>query len=573
MFQAPRPVSWLIGVALAATAASAQGVPVPLNYNFNGILHAGEAGMPDAPAGFRSISDRALDFRNGIPNDPILAGYQLVATAGVLDLVHLGNRNQVDAGNWMFDAVPDGDNIGIQPTWLASADQSGPQTTVLTNPIAVTPEMSLGFLYQISNGGGSFDVTITFQSGATVTDTLSGPDWYLGTFPGTGSVDIANPDQNLSLTEARVDVGAFAGDAVTQITFSNRSNTNGGVAIVACNYGVKASSTVVGKGCISEYASFYEQLDTAAFDLTNTDLTAVDTGAGYAVLVTPGFGPLPIGSLDPAGGTLLNLPDDGQLAAGTLGLTVGSNGWLALGGGNSNSGSPSVAALLGNPREGIYAWNNLQPNTMGQVVYEENPASGQARVTYDGVPAFNTPDLCHIQIDYNTITGGWTIRFGTVGFANPEDWLVGYSPAGASLDPGPTDISSAAVILTQRNDVPPLGLQATTDPVLGSYWDLRVTEIPPNTVFGVTIWGLSDPAILDLGYLGLPGCQLRADLDLVFGPWTPAGAAYSYNVQVPTNSALSGTVIYTQAATFAAPAVTPFGAITSNGVKGVLGTF
>lgn len=136
---------------------------------------------------------------------------------------------------------------------------------------------------------------------------------------------------------------------------------------------------------------------------------------------------------------------------------------------------------------------------------------------------------------------GWPIRFGTVGFANPEDWL--------------------------------LGLQATTDPVLGSYWDLRVTEIPPNTVFGVTIWGLSDPAILDLGYLGLPGCQLRADLDLVFGPWTPAGAAYSYNVQVPTNSALSGTVIYTQAATFAAPAVTPFGAITSNGVKGVLGTF
>jgi hypothetical protein len=59
----------------------------------------------------------------------------------------------------------------------------------------------------------------------------------------------------------------------------------------------------------------------------------------------------------------------------------------------------------------------------------------------------------------------------------------------------------------------------------------------------------------------------------VFGPWTPAGAAYSHNVQVPTNSALSDTAIYTQAATFAAPAVTPFGAITSNGVKGALGTF
>jgi len=235
MFQAPRPVSWLIGVALAASAASAQGVPVPLNYNFNGILHAGEAGMPDAPAGFRSISDRALDFRNGIPNDPILAGYQLVATAGVLDLVHLGNRNQVDAGNWMFDAVPDGDNIGIQPTWLASADQSGPQTTVLTNPIAVTPEMSLGFLYQISNGGGSFDVEFGFQTGNPVVATVSGGDWFGGSLPGTSDVDNGGGGANLNLTERNIDLSAEAGRVLTSITFSNQTNLNAGYAIVAMN--------------------------------------------------------------------------------------------------------------------------------------------------------------------------------------------------------------------------------------------------------------------------------------------------------------------------------------------------
>ena len=114
----------------------------------------------------------------------------------------------------------------------------------------------------------------------SVTETFSGPDWYLGTFPGTGSVDIANPDQNLSLTEGRVDLDAYAGDAITQITFSNASNTNGAVGIVACNFGVKASSTVVGQGCIREFASFYEQMSTAAFDLTNTDLQAIDTRAG-----------------------------------------------------------------------------------------------------------------------------------------------------------------------------------------------------------------------------------------------------------------------------------------------------
>lgn len=568
-----RSLSLLSCGAITAAAATAQGAPVPLNYNFNGILHAGEAGLPDAPAGFRSISDRALDFRNGIPNDPILAGYQLVATPGVLDLVHLGNRNTVDAGNWAFDAVPDGDNIGIQPTWLASADQTGPQTTTLATPILVTPASSLGFLYQISNGGGSFDVTVTFATGTSVTETFSGPDWYLGTFPGTGSVDIANPDQNLSLTEGRVDLDAYVGDAITQITFSNASNANGAVGIVACNFGVKASSTVVGQGCIREFASFYEQMSTAAFDLTNTDLQAIDTGAGYAVLVTPGFGPLPIGSLDPAGGQLLSLPDDGQAPAGTLGMTVGSNGWLARGPGNSNAFVPSVTTMLSNPQEAVYTWTDLQPNTTGQVVYEEDPATGQTRVTYDGVHGWNTPDPCYIQIDYNVVTGNWTVRFGVVGFANPEDWIVGYSPSGASLDPGPVDISASQVLLTQANDVQPLGLEANTNPVVGASWDLSVTDIPSSTVFGLTIWGLGDPAILDLGFLGLPGCQLRSDLDLVVGPWAPTGASYAYSIAVPTNGALNGASLFTQAATFGVPAVTPFGAITSNGIRGVLGTF
>ena len=568
-----RMPSLLACVALAAASLTAQSIPIPLNYNFNGIVHLGEGGAPDAPAGFRSISDRALDFRNGIPNDPLLAGYQLVAAPGVLDLVHLGNRNQVDAGNWVFEPSPNGNNVGTQPTWLANADQSGPQTTVLSSPVVVVPNASIGFLYQVSNGGGAFDVTLTFQSGATLTQTLSGPDWYFGSFPGTGSVDIANPDQNLSLTEGRVDLSAFAGDALSQITFDNRSNTNGGYAIVACNVGEKATAAVIGQGCIREYGSFYEQLGTAAFDLTNTDLTAINSAAGYVVLTSPGSGPLPIGGVDPAGGTSLSLPDDGQQAVGSFGLTVGSNGWLALGPGNSNAFVPEVSVMLGNSSEAIYAWTDLQPNTAGLVVYEEDVISGQARVTYDGVPGWNTTDLCHIQIDYNVFTGDWALRFGTVGFANPEDWLVGYSPVGASLDPGPTDISAAQVILTQANDLAPLGLEPSTAPVLGANWGLQVVDIPPSTVFGVSIWGLSDPALLDLGFLGLPSCQLRSSLDVITAPWTPTGTTYAYSMAIPSAPALNGSALFTQAATFGVPTVNSFGAITSNGVQGVLGSF
>ena len=222
-------------IVAAAAAAPAQILPVPLNYNFNGILHAGEAGLPDSLPGFRSISDRALDFSAGVPSDPLLAAYQFIMAPDTPDLVHLGNRNTVDFASKVFDAAPDNDNIGVQPSWLANPDQTGPQVTVLANPIAIAPGTEITFLYQISNGGGSFDVTFTLAPTGTHTVTLSGGDWFGGPLPGTDNVDTGLPGNNLSVTEGRILMTAFAGQAVTQIAFSNRSNANAGYAILACN--------------------------------------------------------------------------------------------------------------------------------------------------------------------------------------------------------------------------------------------------------------------------------------------------------------------------------------------------
>ena len=565
-------LSLLTAATITAVSANAQSVTVPLNYNFNGIVHAGEANLPDDPLGFRSISDRALDFSAGIPADPLLANYLLIGAPGQLDIVHLGNRNLVDNGNWAFETIANGNNIGVQPTWLANVDQSGPQTTVLAGPLPVSADTSIGFLYQISNGGGSFDVTLTFISGGTLTATLSGNDWFLGAFLGTANVDQATPGANLSITEGRIDLSAFAGDALTEVSFSNQSNPIGGYAILACNLGADATNTVLGEGCISQYASFYEQMDTASFDLTNTDITGTNTGAGYVVLPTPGAGPLAVGGVDPLGGTVLTLPDDGQVAAGTLGMTIGSNGWVARGAGNSNGFTPTGALMLGNPSEAVYCWTDLQPNNSGIVTYEEDVATGQTRTTFDGVNGWNTPDPVYIQFDYNVNSGDWALRIGVVGFANPEDWVVGYSPAGANADPGGVDISAAAVIVTATTDIIPLSLAGITRPILGTNWDLDVIDIPASTVFGVTLFGLADPMLLDLGFLGMPGCQLRSSLDLVDGPWLPTGSTHAYSLALPaTPLSLIGFELFTQAATFGTPAVNAFGAITSNGIKGTLG--
>ena len=218
---------------------------IALNYNFNGIVHGGEAGQPDAPNGYRSISDRGLDFTAGVPTlTTSLGPYSLVGNAGALDIVHLGNRNTVDFGNRPFDADGvDGDAFGVQPDWLADPDQTGPQTTVLTTPILLDGTSEAGFIFQISNGGGNFDVRFSFDSGADFVATLNGPDWFgpnngmpnIGAFAGTGSTDNAFLDADLLLTEGIVDLSAEAGRTLTAITFENRSNVQAGYAILAAN--------------------------------------------------------------------------------------------------------------------------------------------------------------------------------------------------------------------------------------------------------------------------------------------------------------------------------------------------
>jgi hypothetical protein len=152
--------------------------------------------------------------------------------------------------------------------------------------------------------------------------------------------------------------------------------------------------------------------------------------------------------------------------------------------------------------------------------------------------------------------------------------MVGYSPAGASLDPGNTDLTNIGVtpINTSTTDVPPLALSPGTRPVLGTNWNLTTSQIPATGIFGVDIFGITDPGILDLFFLGMPGCQLRTTLDVIAGPWVVGGTTHNYSFAVPaTPPSLIGFQLFTQSAVWQVPPVNAFGAIISNGVRGTLG--
>ncbi|MCC7399689.1 MAG: hypothetical protein IT455_21675, partial [Planctomycetes bacterium] len=68
----------------------------------------------------------------------------------------------------------------------------------------------------------------------------------------------------------------------------------------------------------------------------------------------------------------------------------------------------------------------------------------------------------------------------------------------------------------------------------------------------------------------MPGCPLRASPDLL-NAFLVTGSTHGMVWPVPNNPTLSGLDIFATSAIFQSPPTNPFGAITSNGLKGHVG--
>lgn len=112
-----------------------------------------------------------------------------------------------------------------------------------------------------------------------------------------------------------------------------------------------------------------------------------------------------------------------------------------------------------------------------------------------------------------------------------------------------------------------LGLTATTRPSLTDDWQLEVLDVPLTTVAAFVSFGFSNPN-LPLDFLGLTGCVLYQDLVQLQA--VPV-AVPTYSLAIPNNPALIGGALFAQGAALV-PGVNPFQGLTSNGVKGTIGT-
>lgn len=314
-----------------------------------------------------------------------------------------------------------------------------------------------------------------------------------------------------------------------------------------------AEHTPYGSGCYTAFTSFYEELPASAFDLAGTSMSMVFTGQGYAMqagnrpFVAPGPAATALGLLDDSEATVplsAALPFPG---GATVALTVCSNGYVSAGPGNGVAFDPDPAAMLAAPVTGWWNWHDFNPTAPGSGAVKFEEVAGIAYVTWDAVYSYGTSHAETFQLQFELANGSVHFVWTTLGGVGNE-YLVGYSPGGASDDPGPRDLSQAlpATFATAVADQRALSLTAAPAPLPGAVVTWTTSAIPELVVGSgvhvalhvLSLTALPAPGI-DLGLLGASGCAaLLGSLD-------------STQAMVATSS--------TQTVTFTVPPGTPVG--------------
>ncbi|HEU4418488.1 MAG TPA: hypothetical protein VFT55_06085 [Planctomycetota bacterium] len=461
------------------------------------------------------------------------------------------------------------DYASATTTWASNV---GPDvTTVYTGPVTVNGGTGAG-----AGVPGPFHVTITLTtpflydpySGDLVVDTEHVPSNFTG--GSTTTLDVHIPGVNAK--------------RVYSSTFYPAANgVDDNCDVMEIGYvpasGTAATNLILGQGCIRSNTTFYEHFATSAgFDLDNSVLSMFPIGPGSYLVIGGAGSLLPVGSI--ATPVTLALGNDAAVTQlfttgtfpGATSFTICSNGFVSTAS-NGTSPTPDVNAHLNAANTAWRSWHDFNPSAPagGQVKYEESATA--IVVTWDGVwDTFGTSpaNANTMQMQFYP-SGQVTFAWGTMSDLG-NGHLVGYSPGGSSLDPGNTDLSTLGTnFIMLGPDILPLALAPMSRPALGANWNLTTSRIPATGVIGVDIFGIADPGVLDLFFLGMPGCQLRTTLDVI-NAWPVGGTTHNYSFAVPAlPTSLIGFEMFTQSAVFQVPPMNAFGAITSNGIKGTLG--
>ena len=420
----------------------------------------------------------------------------------------------------------------------------------------------------------------------------------IGNGVGTGT-EVAQPfgagnSGTLGLLYGVVDIGS---EVATKTIRYTPNGLGGYTSSFVCS---GAYNQAYGKGCYGPQASqaVYQEFTTpaAAATLTGQSMVATPTANGY--LFTWGGGAY----VAPTGGaTTLTLTDDSETdvtpsiafptPTGSVPvLSVCSNGFvnMAPSGSNTPFAYGSVFALLNATVASFRSNADYDPTSSPGAIKTEE-VGGVLYVTWENIERYNTAGVSdrwqfQLNLGTGTCTYVWDSMQGTVGGA----CVVGYSP-GTSLDPLSITLATALPVVTSPdyNGVP-LELSASPAPVYSAgnpsvpvTWTVNnVPDAVPPFGIGLSFLLFSVapiPGGFDLGFLGMPGCDLNIlTLDVTIGfTGTVPSDSLTFSVPQPLSPGLS---FYAQALSLFPPnslpnGQNPFGGLLSNGVQSYFNVF
>jgi hypothetical protein len=347
--------------------------------------------------------------------------------------------------------------------------------------------------------------------------------------------------------------------------------------------GALASSTPFGAGCYRTSKAFYELFGTsAANDLAGTNMRLVKSG-DYYIAQSGGSYVAPT-----AGATSLVLGDDAEVTVNLTGsfpyfggttstLTVCSNGFVSVAGGNGTSYALSAASWLSSvaPRFGM--WHDYNPNALGSGSVKFQQVGTIAYVSWDGVFSYGRSSGGSTwQLQFDLATGNVTYAFQSI---DPQgstsnvtnQYLVGAAGTAPNDDLGSIDITASlpATFRVGRDNAQPLS-ETSTLPQLGSTLTMTTTNYPVGSLLGIHVISLvqHNPGI-DLTSLGMAGCLRFTELESLIAV-VPAGGQSTYAMTLPSSPLFAGLPLNSQTYALAVGANT-LGLITSNGVAMVVG--
>lgn len=351
--------------------------------------------------------------------------------------------------------------------------------------------------------------------------------------------------------------------------------------------GTPATNTSYGTGCGASYASAYQLFTTAASasaTLSNTSLSLTNVGTGYL------FAPGSAAYVTPSGtATSLTLGDDAETSVAlsaampypggsASSLFVCSNGFVSAATGNGTGFTPSGAAFCSMTQAVWGCWHDFNPSEAGSGAIKFEEVGGIAYITWENVesyPGAPTVNPGTMQLQFDVATGNVNMVFGLLdavgGSSFGDNYLVGYSPAGANTDPGSTNFATALPLVTGAADVSPLALSVSATPVLGTSIIYTTSSIPASALISADLISLGqiNPGI---SVAGAPGCLQLVDLSLAATTLLIGSPSATLSFSIPNDAGLVGLPLNVQSASYV-PGINPLNVITSNGIRSVVGNF